>query len=254
MENRTQFDLNTALERWRENLSRSPQFRAENVQELESHLRDSIATWQTKGLSDEEAFHIANRRLGNASALLPEFAKVNGKEVWLDRLLWMTVGVQLLGLLSTISWLLARWVVIGGLVGLGYDFKLNSSQPFPAGIIPGALLALVRALAFILAGWGCWQLVRRKENGLSVFAARFLRRPFFIGLVVVAGSMFMVSFLSNLDAILLFNKRGISNTPFEVVQISRSMANAFLSPATALALPALTVFLARRRLRLRTTQ
>ena len=49
---------------WREHLSRAPQFRPEDVQELEAHLRDSVARWRTKGLSDEEAFLIAAGRLG----------------------------------------------------------------------------------------------------------------------------------------------------------------------------------------------
>src|ERR1043165_8539789 len=55
MEATTPFDLNQAIQRWRENLGQSPAFRSENLFELESHLRDSIATLQRQGLSDEEA-------------------------------------------------------------------------------------------------------------------------------------------------------------------------------------------------------
>src|SRR5689334_23260986 len=66
MENQTSFELNNAIQRWRENLGQSPAFRSENLNELESHLRDSIATLQAKGLLEEEAFLIASRRIGGS--------------------------------------------------------------------------------------------------------------------------------------------------------------------------------------------
>src|SRR5690349_14090776 len=46
MENPTSFDLNRAVQQWRETLAQSPAFRGENLNELESHLSDSIAAWQ----------------------------------------------------------------------------------------------------------------------------------------------------------------------------------------------------------------
>lgn len=78
METAIEFDLNVALRLWREQLSQSPQFRAENLDELESHLRDSMASLQTKGLSAEESFLIGARRVGSAAALEREFAGENG--------------------------------------------------------------------------------------------------------------------------------------------------------------------------------
>src|SRR5882724_1033998 len=94
MENQTSFDLNLSIQRWRENLAQSSALRNENLNELESHLCDSIATLQTTGLSGEEAFVIASRRIGKAQQLEIEFGKVNAKSVWLDRLLWMLIGIQ----------------------------------------------------------------------------------------------------------------------------------------------------------------
>src|ERR1051325_853206 len=69
MEATTPFDLNQAIQRWRENLGQSPAFRRENLFELESHLRDSVATLQRQGLSDEEALMVATKRLGSAAEL-----------------------------------------------------------------------------------------------------------------------------------------------------------------------------------------
>lgn len=77
MENISEFDLNIALRRWLERLGQSPQVKAENLKELESHVRDSVVQLQTKGLSSEESFLVATHRVGSAEKLEPEFAKVN---------------------------------------------------------------------------------------------------------------------------------------------------------------------------------
>jgi hypothetical protein len=54
MENSTPFDLETAIGKWRGELAHSPAFKQENLNELESHLRDSIARLGRAGLSSEE--------------------------------------------------------------------------------------------------------------------------------------------------------------------------------------------------------
>lgn len=77
MENVSQFDLNIALQRWLARLGQSPQVKAENLKELESHVRDSVVQLQTKGLSSEESFLVATHRVGNPEKLEPEFAKMN---------------------------------------------------------------------------------------------------------------------------------------------------------------------------------
>ena len=77
MENISQFDLNTALRLWLEQLGQSSQVKAENLKELESHVSDSVMELQSKGLSPEESFLIATRRAGSPARLGPEFAKVN---------------------------------------------------------------------------------------------------------------------------------------------------------------------------------
>lgn len=77
-----EFDLNTAVRLWREHLSQSPQLRPENLDELESHLRDSMIALQGRGLSVEESFLIGARRVGSAAALEREFAAENGGRGW----------------------------------------------------------------------------------------------------------------------------------------------------------------------------
>src|SRR5438552_1025753 len=83
MESKTQFDLNRNLELWRQSLAESPSFQPDNLDELEVHIRDSVSTLEVKGLSTEEAFLIATRRLGQPTALDSEFGKVNSEAVWI---------------------------------------------------------------------------------------------------------------------------------------------------------------------------
>ena len=56
MENQTSFDLNAAIQRWRAGLAKSSSFHTDDLDELESHVRDSATTLRAQGLTDEEAF------------------------------------------------------------------------------------------------------------------------------------------------------------------------------------------------------
>jgi hypothetical protein len=110
MENQTAFDLNLAIRRWREDLAHSSAFRNENLNELESHLRDSVDRLRTRELSDEEVFLIATRRVGNTQRLEQEFGKVNSAGVWFDRFLWVLVAVQIWSLIGSTSSLLIAFM------------------------------------------------------------------------------------------------------------------------------------------------
>jgi len=112
METQTTFDLNLAIRRWREDLARSSAFRSENLNELESHLRDSIDRLRARELSDEEAFVIAMRRIGNVQRLEHEFGKVNSAGVWFDRFLWVVMAIPLWGILSSTSYLLWYLLIV----------------------------------------------------------------------------------------------------------------------------------------------
>src|SRR5262245_33282886 len=92
MENQTAFDLNAAVQSWRTELAKSSSFYVDDLDELESHVRDSAASLQMRGLTEEEAFLITIRRIGSRDALAEQFAAINGPSVWLKRLLWMTTG------------------------------------------------------------------------------------------------------------------------------------------------------------------
>lgn len=69
MENQTLFDLNAAIENWRMELGAQPDFSADDRHELETHLRDSVVELKLRGLSEEESFWLASRRIGQPQKL-----------------------------------------------------------------------------------------------------------------------------------------------------------------------------------------
>lgn len=81
------FDLQREISLWRRAVGSREAIGTEDAQELEDHLRDEVENLQAKGLTTEEAFLIACKRLGEARALSGEFKKVGG-------LVWKTWSVD----------------------------------------------------------------------------------------------------------------------------------------------------------------
>lgn len=111
METPTGFDLEAAILHWRTQLASQLPHGEGAVMELESHLRDAIGELSQKGLTLEESFLIASRRLGSTAALGCEFRKANPAAVWRQRVFWMVAGclvIRLWGLFSSqVVWVLA---------------------------------------------------------------------------------------------------------------------------------------------------
>ena len=53
-----------------------------DVEELENHLRHQIADLFVAGLSDEEAFLVAVKRMGDIDAVSREFAREHSGRLW----------------------------------------------------------------------------------------------------------------------------------------------------------------------------
>lgn len=245
METATPFDLNQAIQRWRENLGQSPAFRRENLDELGSHLRDSIAALQTRGLSAEEAFMVATKRVGRDGLLEAEFGKVNRKSVWLDRVLWMLIGIQVWGLASSFTGSIARNALAFGWKNTNYNWKESGMA------LPVALFALVQVVAVAASVGFCWWLIIRKGGKLGAwFERRLQRRAGFVacGIALCMLSIFVNGFSSGLQALLFW-----SSEPAilgETMMYS-NYSQLIVSPFQVVAMIAATLVLARRRLRLR---
>ena len=75
MENQTRFDLNAAIENWRNELAAQPNLASDDRRELETHLRDLISEFRRKGLSEAESFKSACERVGQLRQIGNEFQK-----------------------------------------------------------------------------------------------------------------------------------------------------------------------------------
>jgi hypothetical protein len=110
MENQTRFDLNAALENWRQELAAQPNLTSEDRRELETHLHDTIAELRRRGLNEEESFWLARRRVGKLEQLGEEFEKADPTKIWRERVFWM--AISLVGSYVFMTWrdLLASWL------------------------------------------------------------------------------------------------------------------------------------------------
>ena len=93
MGERTMFNLNDQISKWRSSLAASQTLETSDMDELESHLREEIDSLTALKLSQKEAFYVARHRLGDAGSLIEEFAKINGSVLWSKRLFWAGAGL-----------------------------------------------------------------------------------------------------------------------------------------------------------------
>ena len=80
------FDLESQIRKWKTHLFSAGSIGYNDIEELESHLRDSIDELSEQGINTEEAFLLAVRRLGDVSIIHREFAKLSTEDVWLQLL------------------------------------------------------------------------------------------------------------------------------------------------------------------------
>lgn len=173
METTTAFDLNQTIENWRKNLGQSPALQRENLDELETHLRDSIARLQTCGLSESESFQIATQRLGATEQLNTEFSKANPVTIWRHRAVWMltgmlfwTVGQDLIRIVQSMGVYTGSWITANG---------------WALGWLGGILNLLAFACVFICF----WRLANGRVSSLNGMATTISHRPALsIGLVI----------------------------------------------------------------------
>jgi hypothetical protein len=192
------FDLNEAIRQWRQALAAQPGFRNGDLEELEDHLRESVTELESSGLSREEAFLIASRRLGKPEDLGSEFAIADPDHRRRFRLRWMVVGAlalvflwlgvqasttllagavgRLAGPDSPFSTVGAGWLigltrlllVLGGIVFFWHLLATDGSSRRLRAMGPGSILAAGLVLAFLT-------LILRLGNGLII--TRMLPHP-----------------------------------------------------------------------------
>lgn len=157
---------------WRTYVSRRDAIDVRDVDELEDHLRGQIDRLGASGLSPDEAFLIAVKRIGKLDDLSREFAREHSDRLWKQlmfaetpaeprgRSLWLALGLAVGAALA---------IKVPALFGIGF----HDGGEFYARF--GALLVLPFLAAFFL--------VRRSA---SVRTIAFVAAPFVLGAVVMA--------------------------------------------------------------------
>ena len=74
--------VETQIAEWRAYVANAPGVDGHDVDELEDHLRRQIADLKAAGLTDDEGFLIAVRRLGGVDALSREYTREHSGRLW----------------------------------------------------------------------------------------------------------------------------------------------------------------------------
>ena len=74
--------LEAQIAEWRDYVGRAPAVDGRDLDELEAHLRDQIAELDAAGLSPDESFLVAVKRMGDVDGLSREFAREHSGRLW----------------------------------------------------------------------------------------------------------------------------------------------------------------------------
>jgi hypothetical protein len=74
--------LEEHIAQWRAYVRRRQALHASDVEELEGHLRDQLSALTEGGLTGDEAFLVAVKRMGSLDALSREFARAHSERLW----------------------------------------------------------------------------------------------------------------------------------------------------------------------------
>ena len=75
-------DIESQIAEWRAYVASAPAVNGHDVDELEDHLRHQIAELRAAGLTPDEGFLIAVKRMGDLDALSREFAREHSSRLW----------------------------------------------------------------------------------------------------------------------------------------------------------------------------
>jgi len=147
------FSIEDAIRRWKRNLSQRQTMTPPDIGEMETHLREEMDNLQAAGLTQEESFMVAARRIGDADEVAAEFAKVNAGAIWRGRVLWMAAGILVWHIISAA----ARLTTWSSVVALQYGHLPVSSFWL------GVSVPVATTLLSVLLAWGLYRLAVRSS-------------------------------------------------------------------------------------------
>ncbi|MCZ7664933.1 MAG: permease prefix domain 1-containing protein [Thermoleophilia bacterium] len=116
---------------WRAYVGQARAVDGPDVDELEAHLRDQMADLAAAGLSDDEAFLVAVKRMGAIDGLSREFAREHSDRLWKQLVLSGRAEREQRanGLVETLAFAVAAGIAIQ-IARLAFDFPDEESPAF----------------------------------------------------------------------------------------------------------------------------
>jgi hypothetical protein len=129
--------LEEQISQWRLYLRRRRAINGPDVEELEGHLRDQVAALTNAGLTGDEAFLVAVKRMGSLDALSREFAREHSERLWKQLVIAPDGAGEAAHTthretLLVIGLAVAAAVAIKAPVLFGFQFGDDASAPFYA--------------------------------------------------------------------------------------------------------------------------
>lgn len=153
-------ELESQIDQWRGYVQHQQAIAWADVEELEDHLRDQVSELTSSGLSEDEAFLIAVKRMGKLDDISREFARAHSERLWKQLVL---TGSDPDGSRS------ARDLRTAVLFAVAAAITLRSAiEWIPERHLPQNIFLIV--LAFV-AGYFAWQ--RRSRVATIAAAAAF---------------------------------------------------------------------------------
>ena len=153
MEPKSEFNLRDHLNAWKSEICSSKSMDESNYTELESHLLENMDQLKFAGLTEEEAYLLARRRLGETGFLAHEFGKVNKLKILTGRIIDFVTGIMLYLIITSIGGIIAN--------GIFYSSPFLGVDPEQLKVINAFLLAITVTLIVSLAYY-----LLKKPNGI----------------------------------------------------------------------------------------
>ena len=165
-------DVEAQITEWREYVGQAPAVDGRDIEELETHLRDQIAELVDSGLSPDEAFLVAVKRMGDVDTLSREFAREHSGRLWKQ----LVLGSADAPSRSAVSWVDALLFALGAGVAAQVVRLIAEASDEPP-------MWLVRNLGFfVLPFLGAYFARRRRLDARGWLLAA---APFVVAAVVV---------------------------------------------------------------------
>lgn len=168
MATKTTFNLEASIKNWKESMLKNSSFTSDNIYELESHLLEEIDELQHLGLTEEEAFLIAKKRIGCYQELKTEFYKVNKKTSFLNNIFPYLKGVLL-------------YLAFVSLVKTSHLFSLFAAHNL--GFID---LNTISILVLVILTISVGSLIYIKYINVKFNIKNFTNTPLLVGLIIVS--------------------------------------------------------------------